>query len=66
MVLLTPSETHYWRPEFRIYVECSAELYDVRLDGRGVPYVIRIPSSNEPVYNEVRNPTAYDRVDDRE
>jgi hypothetical protein len=53
-------------PVFRIYVEATAESYDVRLDGRGVPYVLRegiivVTVDNTPA----ANPTAYDRVDDR-
>lgn len=56
----------YVGPIFRIYVEATASTYDVRLDGRGEPYVIRegviVVTVKQPVDN---NPTAYDRVDDR-
>lgn len=65
-VVLTIEPLGYPISIFRIYVERTAETYDVRLDGRGAPYVIFLDGAHPPVDNQ-RGPvtTAYDRVDDR-
>lgn len=50
---------------FRIYIECAAEMKDVRLTGMGDVYVN--PAAPFVVVVDKSGPTtAYDRVDDRE
>lgn len=65
MEVLIVDHGHYWSPSFRIYIEATAQWYDVRLYEGGVLCGSRIPDPDTPVFNEMPHPTAYDRVDDR-
>ena len=73
MIILSIEPQNLPVGQFRIFIECAAEMSDVRLSGRGdvyvntdAPFVVVVDKSGGVVADDPRSTTAYDRADDRD